>query len=89
MYYDEGLSKLPHFYVKYGEYWAVFLIDSLEIIEGEIPKTAIKLVKEWAGKHRNELIQNYKNMQEGKTWTKIEPLEEEGEGNEQSNYFYQ
>jgi len=36
----------PHFHVRYGEFEATIYIDTLEIIEGKLPQTALRLV-EW------------------------------------------
>jgi len=38
----------PHFHAIYGEYNALVNIESLEIIEGDLPSRAQKLVQEWA-----------------------------------------
>ena len=37
-----------HFHAVYGEYNGVFEIDTLEMIEGDLPIKAQNLVKEWA-----------------------------------------
>ncbi len=47
----------PHFHAAYGEYIGVFDINSIEMIEGDLPPRAIKLVKEWAEKYKNELLE--------------------------------
>lgn len=46
MYHDD--HNPPHFHVIYGEKKAVFRIDTLEMIEGRIPKTQQLLVVNWA-----------------------------------------
>ena len=38
----------PHFHAVYGEHNAVFNIETLEVIEGDLPDRAGKLVSEWA-----------------------------------------
>ncbi len=38
----------PHFHAVYGESNALISIESLEIIEGDLPSRAQKLVLEWA-----------------------------------------
>lgn len=38
----------PHFHVRYGEFEATVDIETLEIIEGELPTRAFHLVREWA-----------------------------------------
>lgn len=46
MYFRE--HGVPHFHSLYGEYNGVFEIESLEMIEGDLPNRAQKMVKEWA-----------------------------------------
>ncbi len=38
----------PHFHAVYGEHNALISIEALEIIEGDLPDCAQKLVLEWA-----------------------------------------
>lgn len=45
----------PHFHVMYGEYNALFDIKSLDMIEGDLPRRAQKLVGEWARINQSEL----------------------------------
>jgi hypothetical protein len=61
----------PHFHAVYGEYIGVFNIDSLELIEGDLPKRAEKLVKEWAEMHKKEL----RRMWDEQKFYKLPPLE--------------
>jgi len=44
-----------HFHAVYGEYVGLFDIDTLEMIEGDLPKRAKKLVIEWAIINRGEM----------------------------------
>ena len=53
----------PHFHAIYGEYNALFAIDSLDVIEGDLPSRAVRLVKEWGQRYQNEL-QTMWNTQE-------------------------
>ena len=65
MYFRE--HGVPHFHALYGEFNGVFNIDKLEMIEGDMPKRAQKLITEWAAKYKNDLsemwkTQSYKNL---------------------------
>jgi hypothetical protein len=40
----------------YGEFNGVFAIETLEMIEGDLPVRSRKLVKEWAEMYKNELL---------------------------------
>ncbi|WP_026102063.1 DUF4160 domain-containing protein [Geminocystis herdmanii] len=61
----------PHFHAIYGEYNALININTLEIIEGDLPKKAQSLVLEWAKMYQKDLIEIW-NSQDFK---KLPPLE--------------
>ncbi len=61
----------PHFHAVYGEYLALFNIESLEMIEGDLPPRAKKLVLEWASAYQSEL----KKMWDKQEFRKLPPLE--------------
>ena len=65
MYFKE--HGVPHFHAIYGEYNGVFEIDTLDMIEGDLPNRAIKLINEWAESYQTELremwnTQKYKKL---------------------------
>lgn len=72
MYYKE--HNPPHFHVKYNEYKAIFTIDDLKMIEGDLPKRVVSLVLEWAFAHREELLEDWNLAVENKPLKNIEPL---------------
>lgn len=61
----------PHFHAVYGEHNALINIDTLEIIEGDLPTRAKKLVMEWATIYQNEL----KEIWDTQVFKKLPPLE--------------
>ncbi len=61
----------PHFHAVYGEYVGLFNIETLEMIEGDLPDRAKKLVIEWAEIHKDELSEMW-NKQE---FHKLPPLD--------------
>jgi hypothetical protein len=63
----------PHFNVKYGEYEAVIDIE-YGVVHGDIPRRALCLIFDWLDLHKDELIKNWKLMEERKPLQKIEPL---------------
>lgn len=69
-------DHLPaHFHAEYGEYKVQMNIITGEIIEGEFPARALRLVREWLEIHREELIENYNESQrQGGVIKKINPL---------------
>jgi hypothetical protein len=46
----------PHFHAVYGEYNAIFNIETLEMIEGDLPNRAVKMVLEWGFEHQTALL---------------------------------
>lgn len=60
----------PHFHAVYGEYNALIGIESLEIIEGDLPNRAQKLVIEWATLYQKELLDMWNNQK----FSKLPPL---------------
>ena len=63
MFFFQRERQPPHFHAIYGEYNALFAIDSLEMIEGDLPNRAMRLVREWGQRYQNEL-QTMWNTQE-------------------------
>ncbi len=61
----------PHFHAIYGEYIGMFNIETLEMIEGDIPPRALKLIKEWAQIYQTELLTMWQSQQ----FKKLPPLE--------------
>ena len=72
IYYKE--HNPPHFHVKYNEYRAIFSINDLEMIEGDLPKRVISIVLEWAFIHRKELLEDWELAIKNEPLKKIEPL---------------
>jgi hypothetical protein len=57
MYFSQREHGIPHFHAVYGEFNGVFNIDSIEMIEGDLPLRAQRLVKDWAAQYQLELLQ--------------------------------
>ena len=64
----------PHFHAYYQDAAAVFAIDSIECIGGNLPRTQQRLVEAWAEIHRTELQWDWELLQSGHPPLKIEPL---------------
>ncbi len=60
-----------HMHIKYNEYDAVMELNTLNIINGNIPKKARILVREWAEVHQEELLEMWNTQK----FHKISPLE--------------
>ncbi|MCW6038492.1 DUF4160 domain-containing protein [Spirulina subsalsa FACHB-351] len=60
----------PHFHAVYGEYNALISIESLEMIEGDLPSRAEKMVLEWATLYQQDLL----NIWNSQKFVKLPPL---------------
>jgi hypothetical protein len=49
----------PHFHVTYQGRRAVMAIETGAILHGSLPPGAVRIVREWAGRHREELMANW------------------------------
>lgn len=64
----------PHFHARYGEFDAQIALGSLEILNGSLPPRALRLVREWAEAHPDELAHNWERAQALEPLVPIEPL---------------
>lgn len=60
----------PHFHAIYGEYNVLIGIESLEVLEGDLPNRAETLVMEWATLHQKNLLQMWSSQE----FRKLPPL---------------
>ena len=63
MYFSQSEHGIPHFHAIYGEHNAVFSIEALEMMEGDLPGRAQRLVKEWATQYQRELLDMWKHQE--------------------------
>ena len=61
MYFNE--HGVPHFHAVYGEFNGVFALKTLEMIEGDLPLRAQRMVKDWAKTNRGELTEMWKKRE--------------------------
>ena len=57
MYFSQSEHGVPHFHAIYGEFNAVFAIETLEMLEGDLPTRAQRLVNDWAEQYKRELLE--------------------------------
>lgn len=72
MYYED--HNPPHFHVRFNEYECFIDIQTLEIIEWDLPKKIKKLVIAWAELYQTELIEDWKLIQRWEKPNIIKPL---------------
>jgi hypothetical protein len=65
----------PHFHAVYQNEVIQVNINTLEVIEGDMPRRARALVLEWAALHRAELRQAWDLASRNQAPSKIQPLE--------------
>jgi hypothetical protein len=64
----------PQFHAACGEHEMLIRISDLSVYSGPLPSRAFGLVMEWALVHQEELMQNWKLMEQELPFKKIEPL---------------
>lgn len=65
----------PHFHARYGEAVGLIEIRTGEMLEGTLPRRALRLVQDWVELHKNELLENWEESQkDNPDFQKIEPL---------------
>ena len=69
MYYDD--HNPPHFHVIYGEYLAEIDIRTGEMLVGDLPRRALKMVEEWTSQNRDALLKIW----ETQNFVELPPLE--------------
>jgi len=67
MYHDD--HNPPHFHAEYQGHEALINIRNGEIMEGKLPKKAMKIIREWTDENRDSLLINWDKAVE------LEPLE--------------
>jgi len=59
MYHAHGQHKAPYFHARYQGGDASFAIETTEVLAGKLPPKVVKLIQEWAKRHKNELHENW------------------------------
>uniref|UniRef100_E6QR00 DUF4160 domain-containing protein n=1 Tax=mine drainage metagenome TaxID=410659 RepID=E6QR00_9ZZZZ len=60
--------------MKYNEFRASILFDSLGVMEGKLPPRVLSLVIEWASEHQSELMDNWQALRTTGDFHRIKPL---------------
>jgi hypothetical protein len=75
MYFAPDEHNPPHFHVYYNEFKATIQLDTLEIMQGSLPRKQLRLVQAWAELHLDELKANWQIAMNGENPYKIAPLQ--------------
>ncbi len=73
MYYHD--HSPAHFHVRYGQQKALYDIENLTLLEGELSPRVLSMVNEWAELHQQELIEDWELAEKHAPLKKIAPLE--------------
>jgi len=65
----------PHFHDYYGETVAVYSIDPVDLIGGELPRRQQRMVEAWAELHQDALLEDWARLQAGQLPQPIAPLQ--------------
>ena len=75
MYMEAGVQHhKPHFHAYYGDDIAVYSLDSIEVLAGQLPRRQQRLVEAWAELHQTELEADWQRLQAGQPPEPIAPL---------------
>ncbi len=64
-----------HFHAEYGEFEAIYMIETMEVLRGELPQRAHAMVLEWTALHRLDLKDDWEMARQGLPLKAIAPLD--------------
>lgn len=67
----------PHFFATYSGHEANVSIETGEVIEGQLPANAARLVRQWALAHRGKLEDNWRRARSSTPLVKIAGLDDD------------
>ena len=73
MYWDERDHPVPHFHAEYAGEYASIATDGT-VLGGSVPPRTLKLIKDWAQLHQDELLTNWERARKHEPLAKIDPL---------------
>jgi len=73
MYYND--HSPAHFHAEYGEFEAIYAIETIEVLRGELPRRAHAMVLEWTALRRIELRDNWEMARQGLPLSEVAPLD--------------
>jgi hypothetical protein len=70
MFFKPKEHEPSHLHALYGEHVGIFDLQSLKMLEGDLPKKAQELVTEWMFQHQTDLLE----MWNSQNYRKLPPL---------------
>ena len=74
MYFAPGEHYPAHFHAYYNEFKTSVSLETLDVIEGSLPRKQLRLVQAWAELHIDELKADWELAMAGESLYKIAPL---------------
>ena len=59
--------------MKYADFNAIVIIED-GIVTGSLPRRALNLIYDWLDLHKDELMENWRRLENCESFLKIEPL---------------
>ena len=69
----------PHFHCHYQGYEGSILLETGELVDGDLPRTARRLLRDWTKRHRAELMENWRRARLGMPLLAIQGADEDDE----------
>lgn len=73
--YDNRRHHSPHFHAQYAEFSAAISIEDGALLDGDLPKSKMKLVQAWLEIHREDLLADWNLAVQGLPPQRIRPLD--------------
>jgi Domain of unknown function (DUF4160) len=73
MYWNERDHPVPHFHAEYGDERASIAVEG-RVLDGSLPPRALRLTRQWAHLHREELVSNWRRARRHEPLVLIDPL---------------
>ncbi len=71
MYFLQKEHNPPHIHAIYGDDMAAITISDGKVLEGELPRKALEMVREWISIHKEELMAIWETQE----FRQLSPLE--------------
>ncbi len=72
MYWEAGA---PHHSPHFQDDVAIYGVDPVELMAGSLPRRQRRLVEAWAELHQQELMDDWRHLQAGRSPLPVQPLE--------------
>lgn len=71
---DKKQHAVPHLHAKYQDHEVVMSIPDGEVLDGDLPRSKMRLLLAWVELHKDELQADWELAASGEQPFKIEPL---------------